>query len=115
MKVYTLKSCDTCRKATNWLKAEGIAFNNCDVRVDGLDRSMVANIIDKAGWEKALNRRGTTWRGLSDADKADTDNIKAVSLIVQHPTLLKRPVFVSGSHVIVGFDPKAQAAVRALA
>jgi len=115
VKVYTLKNCDTCKKALKWLEAEGIAFDNHDVRTDGLDRETVQHIVSAAGWEKALNRRSTTWRGLSDAEKADPDNANTVKLIVEHPTLLKRPVFVSASDVIVGFDAKAQEAVKALA
>jgi len=114
VKVYTLKNCDTCIKALKWLEAEGISYDNHDVRADGLEKETVQHIVESAGWEKALNRRSTTWRGLSDADKTDPVDAKAVHLIVEHPTLLKRPVFVSGSNVIVGFNAKAQEVVRTL-
>ncbi len=112
--IYTLKSCDTCKKALKWLDAESIAYTNHDVRADGLDRSTIASIVENAGWETALNRRSTTWRGLGDADKEAIDNAKAIALIAEHPTLMKRPVFVAGNNVVVGFDAKAQAAVSSL-
>ena len=115
MKVYTLKNCDTCKKALKWLEAEGIEYDNHDVRADGLDKATVEHIVSAAGWEKALNRRSTTWRKLGDSDKAGPDNTKTVNLVVEHPTLLKRPVFVSGNDVIIGFDRRAQEAVEILA
>ncbi len=114
MKVYTLKICDTCRKALKWLEAEGIAFENHDIRADGTSEDWVAPVVAALGPDTALNRRSTTWRGLSDAEKEGIDAAKAVALIVEHPTLLKRPVFVAGETVICGFDAKAQAALKAL-
>ncbi|MCL4135056.1 UNVERIFIED_CONTAM: hypothetical protein GTU68_021597 [Idotea baltica] len=114
MKVYSLKNCDTCKKALKWLDGEGIAHEVHDIRAQGVDAAFIGPIVDALGWETAINRRSTTWRGLSDADKDGLDNAKAVALILDHPTLMKRPVFVSGSTVICGFDAKAQAAVKAL-
>jgi len=115
MKVYTLKNCDTCKKALKWLDSEGIPFDNHDVRADGTEASWVTPIVEALGWETALNRRSTTWRNLDDAEKEGIDTAKTVSLIVEHPTLMKRPVFVQAGSVICGFDAKAQAAVKALA
>lgn len=115
MKTYTLKNCDTCKKALKWLDAEGIAFDNHDVRADGVSADWVGPVVEALGWEVALNRRSTTWRRLSDADKDAIDTQKAVALILANPTLMKRPVFVKGKTVICGFDAKAQEAVRALA
>ncbi|MDD9910671.1 MAG: Spx/MgsR family RNA polymerase-binding regulatory protein [Ahrensia sp.] len=104
MKVYTLKSCDSCKKALKWLAEQGIAHEAHDVRADGLMESAVRHIVDTAGWEEAVNRRSTTWRGLSDADRADIDDDKAIALITANPTLLKRPVFVTEHEVMVGFN-----------
>ena len=115
MKVYTLKNCDTCKKALKWLDAEGIAYENHDTRADGTEATWVTPVVEALGWETALNRRSTTWRNLSDPDKEGIDAAKAVALIVAHPTLMKRPVFVSGDQTVCGFDVKAQAAVKALA
>ena len=114
MKVYTLKTCDTCRKALKWLEAEGIGFDNHDIRADGTSEDWVAPVVAALGPDVALNRRSTTWRGLSDAEKDGIDAAKAIALIVEHPTLLKRPVFVAGETVINGFDAKAQATLKSL-
>ena len=113
MKIFTLKNCDTCKKALKWLAEQGVAFENHDVRADGLTVTEVNPIVSTLGWEKALNRRSATWRGLNDEDKENLDNSKAVELILSNPTLMKRPVFAIGDHYIVGFDPKSQESVKA--
>jgi len=104
MKTYTLKNCDTCKKALKWLDEKGIAFKNHDVRADGVDASWLGPVVDGLGWEVALNRRSTTWRGLSNSEKDGIDNAKAVALILKYPTLMKRPVFVTESAILCGFD-----------
>lgn len=114
MKVYSLKNCDTCKKALKWLESEGISHDVHDVRADGVDAASLTPIVDALGWETAVNRRSTTWRGLSDAEKDGIDNAKAVALILKNPTLMKRPVFVSGKAVLCGFDAKTQAALKEL-
>ena len=114
MKIYSLKNCDTCKKAIKWLETEGIAHEIHDVRADGVDAGWLAPVVDALGWEVAVNRRSTTWRGLSDAEKDGIDNAKAVALILANPTLMKRPVFVSGKTVLCGFDAKTQAALTEL-
>jgi len=114
MKIYSLKNCDTCKKALKWLEAEGIPFSNHDVRADGVDAAWLVPVVEALGWEIAVNRRSTTWRALADEAKSDLDNAKAVKLITEHPTLLKRPVFVSGETVICGFDAKAKDSLSAL-
>ena len=112
--VYTLKNCDTCKKAIKWLEAEGIVFKNHDVRADGLTPETITQIVETLGWEKALNRRSTTWRNLDEGEKADVDNAKAIGLIGEHETLLKRPVFVSGIEMVAGFGDDARALVLEL-
>lgn len=104
MIVYTLKTCDTCKKALKWLDAEGIAYENRDVRADGISEETVQHIVSSLGWEKALNRRSTTWRNLPDADKESLDHDKAVALILNNATIMKRPVFVTEQEVMGGFD-----------
>ena len=108
MKVFTLKNCDTCKKALKWLGEVGITYENHDVRADGLTAADVQPLIKSLGWEVLLNRRSTTWRGLSDADKADIGDDKAVQLIVDNPTLMKRPVFVTEQEVMAGFDDRVR-------
>jgi len=108
LKVFALKNCDTCKKALAWLSGRDAAFDVHDVRADGLTSNDVRPIVEALGWEAAVNRRSTTWRNLGDADKADLSNEKAVDLIVQNPTLMKRPVYVSGDTTLVGFNADVQ-------
>lgn len=108
MKIYTLKNCDTCRKAIKWLDGQGIVYENHDVRADGLTAADVGPLMEAVGWEVLLNRRSTTWRGLSDSQKSDIDDAKAEALIVENPTLMKRPVFVRAESVSVGFTADIQ-------
>jgi len=112
MRVYGLKNCDTCKKARAWLKGEGVEADFLDVRADGVSEAQIRNWAKEAGWEKLLNRRGTTWRGLPEAEKADVTEAKAVGLMAAHPALIKRPVFETKAGVIVGFGKDAQAALR---
>lgn len=108
---YGLKSCDTCRKAAKWLKDSGLEFQVIDVRADGVERSRIEAWVDTVGWETVLNRRSTTWRGLEDGDKEGIDAVKAVSLMVANPTLIKRPVFEKGDQVFVGFSDTVKSAL----
>ncbi|MBC8338618.1 MAG: ArsC family reductase [Rhodospirillales bacterium] len=101
--VYGLKNCDTCRNALKWLEAEGLAHQFHDLRKDGVDEVTIQRWSDAVGWEMLLNKRGTTWRGLEDAVKEGANEANAASLMAEHPALIKRPVFVTGEDVIVGF------------
>lgn len=109
-----LKSCDTCRKAKKWLEAEGIAYQAVDVRADGLARADVEKWLEAVGWEVLVNKRGTTWRTLDDAIKQTMDAAKAVDVILDNPAVMKRPVFVKGDQIIVGFKAEQQEAVKVL-
>ncbi len=112
--VYTLKSCDTCRKAVKWLADNNIAADIHDIRSDGISPHVIAAAIDKLGWEKVLNRRSTTWRGLDESLKQALTPAKAATLIAENPTLMKRPLFVSGGDYVIGFDKTAQARLAEL-
>lgn len=103
MKMYGLKNCDTCRKAMKWLESQGVAYEFMDVRKDGVSAAEIAAWAGNVGVESLLNRRGTTWRGLSDADKAKGEGEGAIALMAAHPALIKRPVFVRDGDVRVGF------------
>lgn len=111
--VYTLKNCDTCKKTLKWLETEGIAHTNNDVRTDGLAADTVTKIIRAVGVEKAVNKRSTTWKALDEASRASLDEESAVGLIVNNPTLMKRPAFVVGANAFVGFDAASQAFAKA--
>jgi arsenate reductase len=110
--VYGIKNCDTCRKALKWLAAEDIEHRFHDFRVDGLDPSSLSTWVKAAGWEKLLNRRGTTWRNLSDGEKDGVDEVKAEALMAGNPTLIKRPVFETGDMVLVGFGDAERDALK---
>lgn len=114
MKIYHLKSCDTCRKAIKALRAQGYNPELIDVRVDGITMDTLVKIEALMGYEKLLNTRSTTWRGLADADKADMSADKALALIAQHPTLMKRPIIMDGimdgGKITLGWTKEAQAA-----
>lgn len=110
--VLTLASCDTCRKARAWLNERMIAHEIHDVRAQGLTRDMVERIVAAVGVEAAVNKRSTTWRGLSDARRGRLDEADAVALILEHPTLLKRPVFMTDPPV-VGFNAAARERLEA--
>ena len=110
--VYGLKNCDTCRKALKWLAAEGLDHRFHDVRADGVDTASISAWADAVGWESLLNRRGTTWRNLPEADRANVGAAEAVALMEAHPALIKRPVFNLDGRVMVGFGDDVRAALK---
>jgi Spx/MgsR family transcriptional regulator len=107
--VYHLKTCDTCRKAIKAMTAAGHDLTLIDVRADGVPSNELSLIEKAVGWEKLLNTRSTTWRGLSDTDKADIDASKAIALMSEHPTLIKRPVIKRDALITVGWTKDVQA------
>ena len=106
--VYHLKTCDTCRKAIKALDATGYDLTTIDVRADGIPKNKLAQLMAIVGRDALLNTRSTTWRGLDDAAKADIDNDKALALMGEHPTLIKRPVIDTGDGVFVGWTKTVQ-------
>jgi Spx/MgsR family transcriptional regulator len=104
--VYGIKSCDTCRRARAWLDANEIGYRFHDLRDDGIDRPMVARWVERVGWETLLNKRSLTWRGLDDAERNDLGSDKAISLMLEHPTLVKRPVIEADRYTAVGFSER---------
>ena len=102
--VYGIPNCDTVKKARAWLDARGIGSAFHDYKKEGADPAKLAAWSDAVGWEALLNRRGTTFRALSDADKAGIDRAKAIRLMQAHPSLIRRPVIEHGGGLLVGFD-----------
>lgn len=103
--LYGIPNCDTVKKARTWLDANGIAYEFHDYKKEGADPARLARWAEAAGWEKLLNRAGTTFRKLDDADKADIDAAKALRLMEAQPSLIKRPVAEYRGGVLVGFKP----------
>jgi arsenate reductase (glutaredoxin) len=102
--LYGIPNCDTVKKARAWLDGRGIDYAFHDYKKEGADPGKLADWSDAAGWEALLNRRGTTFRALPDAEKADIDRAKALRLMQTSPSLIKRPVVEYGGGVLVGFD-----------
>lgn len=113
--VYGIKNCDTCRNALKTLKAQGREHRFHDLRADGLDEPEVTRWLQSAGSEKLLNRRGTTWRKLPEAEREGLDESGIKQLLLANPTLIKRPVFEVAGEVVVGFDAAAKERLDALA
>ena len=110
--LYGIKNCDTCRKARKWLHAEGIDHSYHDFREDGLDDKSLSKWVAAVGWETLLNRRGTTWRKLPEADRDGLTPAGAAVLMLNNPTLIKRPVFDMDGTYLVGFSAAEQDALK---
>ena len=104
--LYGIPNCDTVKKARDWLGARGVAFVFHDYKKLGADPAKLAAWADAAGWEVVLNRAGTTFRKLPDADKQGLDAVKAVALMAAHPSCIKRPVAEHPGGLLVGFKPE---------
>lgn len=103
--VYGIRQCDSCRKALKWLEAHGVEHQFHDLRADGLQRERVAAWLASPFAEVIVNRRSTTWRTLDDVEKA-AERAALEDLLLEHPTLVKRPVFErDGELLAVGFSP----------
>lgn len=103
IEMYGIPGCDTVKKARTWLDAQGVAYAFHDYKKEGADPAKLAAWIEVHGVDVVLNRRGTTFRKLSDADKADIDAAKAVRLLSANPSMIKRPIVEHAGGVLVGF------------
>lgn len=105
--IYGIRNCDTMKKARAWLDARGVAYDFHDYRVAGIDRGRLAAWCDELGWQKLLNRAGTTFRKLPEADRQGLDAHKAIALMLAQPAMIRRPVLDLGGRRLVGFDAPA--------
>lgn len=104
--IYGIKACDTMKKARDWLDERGVAYGFHDYKVAGIDRTTLEGWAQMVGWEVLLNRAGTTFRKLPDADRAEMTRDKAISLMLAQPSMIKRPVLDIGGLLLVGFKPE---------
>lgn len=111
--LYGIPNCDTVKKARVWLEGRGIAYAFHDYKKAGADAGKLAEWCAAAGWDKVLNRAGTTFRKLPDADKTDLDAGKAVALMVANPSCIKRPIVEHPGGLLVGFKEADWAAALA--
>ena len=107
--MYGIRNCDTIKKARAWLDANGVAYAFHDYKAVGIDAARLARWIDALGWEALLNRAGTTFRKLPDADKADLDAGKATALMLAQLSMIKRPVLEYPGGILAGFKPEIYA------
>ena len=104
--IYGIANCDTIKRARAWLAEAGVRAEFHDYKKTGVDPDLLATWADQVGWERLLNRAGTTFRKLPDEAKADLTRDKAIALMLAHPSAIKRPVLVHDDALEVGFDPK---------
>ncbi len=108
--IYGIKNCDTMKKARAWLDKRGVDYAFHDYKAAGIDRERLERWSKKLGWETLLNRAGTTFRKLPDKDKAGLDAGKAIALMLDQPSMIKRPVLdLGGGKLLVGFKPEIYA------
>ncbi len=103
---YGIPNCDTVKKARVWLDGRGIAYVFHDYKKQGADAARIAGWVKAAGWEKVLNRAGTTYKKLPDADKQGLDAARAVAVMADNPSCIKRPVLEHPGGLLVGFRPE---------
>ena len=103
--IYGIKNCDTMKKARAWLDSHGLSYDFHDYKASGIDAATLARWCEKVGWETLLNRAGTTFRKLPEAQKTGLTERKAVALMLEQPSMIKRPVLEMGARILVGFKP----------
>ena len=103
--IYGIKNCDTMKKARAWLDSNGVAYDFHDYKAAGVEKEKLKAWSDKVGWEALLNRGGTTFKKLPEADKEGLNEKKALALMLAQPSIIKRPVLETGGKLLVGFKP----------
>jgi arsenate reductase (glutaredoxin) len=105
--LYGIRNCDTVKKARGWLEREGVGYDFHDYKAAGIDEARLRGWGRELGWEKLLNRAGTTFRKLPEADKERLDEDRAIALMLAQPSMIKRPVLDVGDRRLVGFSEAA--------
>lgn len=109
--IYGIKACDTMKKARAWLDGRGVAYAFHDYKTQGIDRATLEGWVRALGWERVINRAGTTFRKLAEAEKEGLDAQRAVTLMLAQPSMIKRPMLVTGSGVTAGFSAEVYGGV----
>lgn len=104
--IFGIRACDTMKKARTFLETRGLAHTFHDYKLEGVTPERLAGWAGQVGWEKLLNRSGTTFRKLPEDARADLDEAKAIALMVAQPSMIKRPVLEAGDTLLVGFKPE---------
>ena len=103
--LYGIPNCDTMKKARTWLESQGVDYEFHDYKKSGVERARLEDWIRAVGWEVLLNRAGTTFKKLPDADKEGLTERKAIALMMAQPSMIKRPVLDDGKRLLIGFKP----------
>ena len=111
--MYGIKNCDTIKKARTWLEQRGVTYDFHDYKSAGIDEARLRRWTGKLGWERLLNRSGTTFRKLPDQDREGLNENRAVALMLAQPSMIKRPVVEANGELLLGFDPDRYAAAFA--
>lgn len=111
--MYGIPNCDTIKKARTWLGEQGVEFTFHNYKKDGISADLLRDWAGVVGWEKLLNKAGTTFRKLDEGQKTGIDEAKAIALMVENPSMIKRPVLITEGQVTVGFKPGLYADVFA--
>ncbi|ANQ17712.1 arsenate reductase [Vibrio natriegens] len=101
--MFGIPNCDTIKKAKKWLEAEDIAYEFHDYRKQGVDEALVTEFCDALGWEIVLNKRGTTFRQLTQEQKDSLNEENAIKLLVENPAMIKRPILKVNDQLHIGF------------
>jgi len=109
--IYGIKACDTMKKARDWLDSHALTYGFHDYKVAGIDRASLERWVADLGWETVLNRAGTTFRKLPDADRQDLDAGKAIELMLAQPSMIKCPMLDIDGRLTAGFKPEVYARV----
>ncbi|HEY6241906.1 MAG TPA: arsenate reductase [Burkholderiales bacterium] len=104
-KIYGIRNCDTMKKALAWLDSKKIAYDFHDYRKDGVPEGKLKEWAARAGWETLANSRGPTWRKIPEAQREKLTEARALALLAQNSSAIKRPVVEAGSALLIGFDP----------
>jgi arsenate reductase len=108
--IYGIKTCDTMRKARAWLETHDVDYSFHDYKLQGVEPRKLDEWVCEVGWDRLLNRAGTTFRKLPHTDKLGLDEAKAIALMLAQPSTIKRPVLEAGGKLIIGFKPEIYAA-----
>jgi len=108
--IYGIKNCDTMKKARAWLDGQGVAYAFHDYKAAGIERGRLEGWARQVGWERLLNRAGTTFRKVPETERAGLDEGRAIALMLAQPSMIKRPVLELGGRLLVGFKPDDYAA-----
>ncbi len=104
IKIYGIPNCDTMKKARKWLESHDVAYEFHDYKKLGVPENNLKSWVKQAGWEAVLNKRGTTWRKLDEKTRNNINQDSAIMIMLDNPSIIKRPVLESGKTLIIGFN-----------